>query len=315
MWSSLAMLFAVLLAALPALAYESDQLSARRETLADATPAADAQVDRLLAIAVYETNHHIRCQGSDAEVRDVLARQVHAVMGRRVYVPGHDGRPPMGFGTYAAWLETGPVERAQPSRDQGLFHEVRMVDSPILATFGPASTVSLAGHLVGTDKIDHFWIQGYDYFRRSREGRDLERAVDWGTRTERGLWGLGTTGVFSYADLAANYDGALFYVGLLGPDSVVQRDASGCVRQVRGFSWAERIDWRYDEVLNPSVFRASLVEELAAAVQEEAAWYCAAPSAPPRVEDAPWVGQRAPSTRDETDLTDLCAPALAVRSR
>lgn len=296
-------------------AYESDQLSARAEPPGDATALADAQVDRLLALAIAETNQLTRCEGSDAEVRSVLARQVHAHAGHRVYVAARQGRPPMGFGTYAAWLETGPVDRVQPARDQGLFGHVGLLDSPVLATFGPASTITLDHTLVGTDKIDHFWIQGYDYFRRSHGGADPDRAVDWGTRTERGVWGLGTTGVFSFADLAANFDGLQFYAGLLGADSVLQRDPGGCVAQVRPFSWADWIDWRYDEVQNPSVFRQSIVRELAQAVQQDAAWYCTGDPTPPAVDDAPWVGAKAPSTRDATDLTDLCAPALAAHAR
>jgi hypothetical protein len=167
--------------------------------------------------------------------------------------------------------------------------------------------VALGPWLVGTDKIDHFWIQGYDYFRRSREGRSPGRAVDWGTRTERGIWGLRTTGVFSYADLAANYDGMRFYTGLLGPGSVLQRDELGCVVLDRRFDWAEWVDWRYDEVLNPSVYKEGMADALLDGLAESAPWFCAeglAPSDP--VAKAPWVGKGAPVGEGFFDLADLC---------
>jgi hypothetical protein len=196
---------------------------------------------------------------------------------------------------------------------------VRTGNSAILRVWGPASTIQLAGVLLGTDKLDHFWDQGYDYFRVSKHGLDPERAVRWGTRTELGPWGEATTGVFSYADLAANYDGHQFYATLLSPTSGIVRDDEGCVRMVRPFDWAEWIDWHYDEALNPSVF----TEGVAADVERwtkgnglcsddevwESAWTSVENTAHSR--DGYYVGAKAPSREVQTDLSDLC-PSLAL---
>ena len=288
-------------------AYESDQLSSRLDPPMDATDAANTKINQMLAQAVALTNRQLRCQGDDATVREALAHTIHDTVGGRERVPGHDGGPPMAFGAYAAWLESGPIDRDAHVGDEGLYRDIGLRDSLLIATFGAASTISLGGFLVGTDKIDHFWVQGYDYFRRSREGRDPARAVAWGTRTELGVWGFETTGVFSYADLAANYDGFQFYATLLTPDSVLQRDRDGCVQQVRPFDWAEIINWRYDEVLNPSVYRADLGPPIRAAVEEEG-MYCTQGLKPPEIDGAPWVGPDAPDWDTGLDLTDLCPP-------
>ncbi|MBL1278781.1 MAG: hypothetical protein COA33_000790 [Fluviicola sp.] len=66
---------------------------------------------------------------------------------------------------------------------------------------------------VGTDKLGHFFAQGFEYFEIARE-KGVEAALMYGIRTELGKFGLRTTGVFSYADLEANEDGLKFYQDL-----------------------------------------------------------------------------------------------------
>ncbi len=175
--------------------------------------------------------------------------------------------------------------------------------------------------LLGTDKIDHFWVQGFDYFRVSKDGLEPERAVRWGTRTELGIWGEATTGVFSYADLAANYDGYQFYATLLEPTSVIVRDDGGCARMVRPFDWAEWIDWHYDEALNPSVYTDGIAADVErwttskgiAICNDDAVWQAAwtgvENTAHPR--EGYYVGSKAPSRKLLPDLADFC-PSLAL---
>lgn len=307
----------LLLLLLPsALAFESDQLTSRVNPPDDALYAANAYASALLHQAAVRTNRLTRCVLNESRTRDELARQVHRVMGGRDYVPPRGSQPPMGYGAYATWLETGPVDRDSHAERDDLYAEVRMGDSAILAAFGPSSTVRLGTWLLGVDKIDHFWIQGYDYYRRSRQGSEPTRAVDWGTRTERGIWGLWTTGVFSYADLAANYDGMLFYTGLLTEGSVMQRDSEGCVMMDRPFNWGAWIDWRYDEVLNPSVYRAGMEEALREGLEQRANWFCEHNLVVETREGAPWVGDRAPQGEQYFELYDLCQEReLAVRRK
>mgnify|MGYP000915414262 FL=1 len=300
------LLLPLLLLALPADAFESDQLTSRVDPPDDALEAANAYANALLAQAAVRTNRLTRCVQDDARTRDELARQIHRVMGGRDYVPSRGSQPPMGYGAYAAWLETGPVDRDTHEERDDLYAEVGFGDSAILATFGPSSTVRLGPWLLGVDKIDHFWIQGYDYFRRSDAGSEPARAVDWGTRTELGIWGLLTTGVFSYADLAANYDGMLFYTGLLAEGSVLLRDQVGCVVLDRPFDWSAWIDWRYDEVLNPSVYKAGMEQALREGLERRADWFCENSQVVETRTGAPWVGTQAPQGEDFFQLADLC---------
>lgn len=84
-------------------------------------------------------------------------------------------------------------------------------------------TVNLHGQYVGVDKVGHFAQQGYEYFKSYRSSLDdglsneqaAHDAVAGGVRQEHGFYGEITIGVFSNADLAANYAGLLFYRNLM----------------------------------------------------------------------------------------------------
>ena len=313
--------FALALCATRASAYESDPLSARRDPPADATIVANAHATELLTGAIDRVNAATECQGDDRAMREVLAKEIARTMTERRTAPSRGRQPQMTTGAYAVWLEEGPIERMDVHDRTDVYSDVRTGNSAILRVWGPASTIQLAGVLLGTDKLDHFWDQGYDYFRESKHGLDPERAVRWGTRTELGLWGEATTGVFSYADLAANYDGYQFYATLLSPTSSIVRDDDGCVRMVRPFDWAESIDWHYDEALNPSVY----TEGVAADVErwttskghgictDDEIWQSASMSmeSTARTREGYYVGAKAPSRDVGTDLSDLC-PSLAL---
>jgi len=75
--------------------------------------------------------------------------------------------------------------------------------------------IKVAGICIGTDKLGHFFQQGFQYYCTAvRDGKGESAAITWGEQTEAGGFGLTTTGVYSNADLAANQAGMDFYRGL-----------------------------------------------------------------------------------------------------
>jgi len=86
-------------------------------------------------------------------------------------------------------------------------------------------TVKLYGVEFGTDKVEHFFQQGYKYYTTYNEAiakgqtpqEAAKKAVQWGQRTERTYFGLLVSGVYSNGDLYANYAGMRFYQGLTQP--------------------------------------------------------------------------------------------------
>jgi len=311
---------AVLVLALgaPARAYETDQLTDRHVPLLDARTVANAKVDEILDLAAADTNRLTACRTNDDKTRKVLARRIFRYTARRQHVPWRGPVRGFGFGTYSAWLESAPIDlRTFPDRGD-IYGGIAVPDSVILGAVGPCSTLNLAGVLLGTDKIDHFWTEGLHYAERSGWGERPERAIRFGTGTERSYYGMMTSNAFSYADLRANWDGYRFYVGLLGADSVLQRGEDGCVERVAGFDWAAWIDWEYDEVLNPPVFAPRVQAALEYRLKNRRDEYCDSWDAwgvgfedhlhDVLAAEPVYVSGRAPARRDPYDLPGLCGP-------
>ncbi len=75
-----------------------------------------------------------------------------------------------------------------------------------------SDVVNIEGHLVGLDKLGHFFAEGWRYFELTHfDEEPIEQALAWGKEQEVGKFGYSTTGVFSYADLAANFNGWRFW--------------------------------------------------------------------------------------------------------
>jgi len=83
-------------------------------------------------------------------------------------------------------------------------------------------TIRLYGIDLGTDKPGHIFQQGYEYYNSYEDARAggadeqaaLAKVVGYGILTEKGLYGIALTGVYSNGDLAGNYAGLKFYLNL-----------------------------------------------------------------------------------------------------
>lgn len=306
-------------------AWETDPLYGRTAPLADATAAANALADTMIDAAIARTNEELACSADFVTTRRALARHIYRLTSEREQVKERGPVRGQGFGAYAAWLETSDVvDRRSPPVDGSLFHEVPFGVAPILATIGTCSVVHLAGYDVGTDKPDHFFYNGYWYADLAVR-RGEEAALRWGTRTERSYYGLATSATFSFADLAANERGGVFYGGLLQPGSIVEL-VEGCAVRTRPFDWAEYVDWRWDEAYNPNVYTRKLQRWVDAQLDARTEEICAgmAPVLPeirehlPMAfdEDRDYYTPRAPRRTDPYRLPARCedAPPSAVTS-
>lgn len=313
----------MLLLLLPALAYETDQLTDRGVPLQDALDVANERMNTLLAEAVLRTNRETACEATQEDTRQSLARHIFRLTSRETYVEGRKGLEGFGYGAYSAWLETAAIDRRSFEDRHDIYGRVGVGDSLVLAEAGICSTVQLAGVLLGTDKLDHFLGEGYAYAQISGWGRRPERAIRWGTATELTFFGLMTSATFSFADLRANWDGYRFYTSLLAQDSVVTRNPNGCVELSRPFDWSDWIGPEYDELLNPPVYVDRVQEAVSVRLAEQRETYCRGfeewgsglPERTMAALDAPrpYVGPAAPRRVDPFQLGALCtAPATAT---
>ncbi|MDQ2746475.1 MAG: hypothetical protein M3T96_04355 [Acidobacteriota bacterium] len=130
------------------------------------------------------------------------------------------GFPP--FTASGSWMESHQFT-AQPARYKTSRQESIYAVFPS-NYFTISETVNLYGAQFGTDKIAHIFQQGYTYLRiyerASAKGLSKDAAVkkacDWGRSSERTYYGNLVSGVYSNADLAANFAGFKFYQNLTG---------------------------------------------------------------------------------------------------
>jgi len=144
---------------------------------------------------------------------EAIARKLYNLLG--------SGFPP--FTKSGSWIESHQF-KAQPARYKTSFrNSIFSVIPTNYLTISP--TVNIYGAEFGTDKIAHFFQQGYTYYRKYNRAiaenltpeRAAQKAVRWGQLSERTFYGTLVSGVYSNADLCANYVGMKFYQGLTRP--------------------------------------------------------------------------------------------------
>ncbi|QRN95451.1 hypothetical protein JRI60_41360 [Archangium violaceum] len=166
------------------------------------------------------------------------------------------------------WAEHTPrIERvpaddayARFQKEDSVYRNDRLWDWGL--TFGVKATFNVAGVHMGADKLSHFFQTGWKYHELFLEDRQagvpereaLERAIQYGVETERSSLGLATTGVFSFGDLEANYQGFLFYRSLCQTENPRLLKTSEGWRLTRPFDWREYISPRFDESYYNSAF-------------------------------------------------------------
>lgn len=283
--------------ALPARAAEVDQftrLPGEPTVLSDSAPLLEAEVNRRIQRAMVRANQRVM--------------QVNHKQGSRWVQPGCDeARLYDALVAFLARSVIGQVEsvaenavqvtRRRVPFEQSIYREFDWPASPTLVLTGRmAAVINLAGVEMGTDKLGHFFTEGYSYFLVT-EGlqRPLESALLFGEWSEAVYFGAQTTGVFSFADLAANVQGLRFWnrVRAQQPDPLTAGRVSAYVDcrgdrwvQAQAFRWADYVDAGWSEAVNCPLLRNALLLQK---VQHQTL-HC-------EVASLPWTGYGAWSSR------------------
>lgn len=274
-----------------ALAFETDQYNLPPEPLADIGEDVREYTIENIRIAVSKVNAEIakcvasRC-GSDTSAKNRLAylRSEEAIA-RAVFRELGSGIVP--FTKSGSWMNSHKF-RGQPARYKTSYSKSIFVYLPTdYYTISP--TVNMYGSSFGTDKIAHFFQQGYTYYgiaeRAVAKGVDRngaeKKAVNWGKMTERTYYGTLVGGVFSNGDLHANYVGMRFYQGLTKPIQIgaVIRPATLTLKEgiweVNDLGINDQfllrpfISDHMNEALNPSLFIPGLRSSIRGIVRKQ----------------------------------------------
>lgn len=222
-------------------AYETDQFTNRLQPIKDSTAILDEQVNLSIAKAVADW------KGPPKERRVVLS--IYNDIGGRHWVDKIE-----------RWaMKSEDVERLQPTRWESVYRGHPLWATRVAALFGVGPTIKVNNQLIGSDKLGHFLSQGRKFWVRYQKFEDEAKAAEHSAYTERALFGQMTTGVYSNADLVANYEGLLFYRSLFedditpGKPAILAWTGEGWKVQ-RSFTFADHVNEYWDEALNINHF-------------------------------------------------------------
>ncbi len=172
---------------------ETDNFSNRKVPLADASQAVNGLITSYInqAIAAYKKDGNQGCNEN-------------ALLTKYLRIKLDTNFPDI----YGAIEGSSQISKGQASRIYS--------DSEIWG--GSASTININGTLVGSDKIDHLLSHGYYYYLKANKTGNVNDALELGISQENGCWGLACNKVKSYGDLAANYQGFLFWSKIFDDD-------------------------------------------------------------------------------------------------
>jgi hypothetical protein len=229
--------FALILLLQSVQAYEVDNFTGRALLSQDALPVLDLKINGILERAGREASNETQGFCSVAVLRQEILRWIR----------------PDPTGILELWIEfTDSVEKTPIGVRSSVYRDISFFDSPIMRVFGIGRSFKLGGQIIGTDKIGHFFMQGLDFYDRVRDGTPIEQVLA-NEHGEDGIWGLGTSGVKSWADIAANYQGFRFWSRLVaGEGRYFRCEEDGRWVREAAFTWADYVNPAWDEALNCS---------------------------------------------------------------
>lgn len=143
------------------------------------------------------------------------------------------------------------LDRRTIARKNSIYRDVSILEGTVLHMAQLGFLLKIGDLYIGSDKFGHFFDTGYEYFRKS----SLNDAMAYGEMTERTYYGLLTTSVYSYGDLAANLDGYAFWKRLTGGEDAYVTCHNKTWRQQNKFTFSEYVNSAWDEGINCNYYR------------------------------------------------------------
>lgn len=218
-------------------AYETDQFYNRSQPIADSTEVLNRKVNETLVeiVADWRKGHNEKA----------FVNSVYNKLGGHHWVDKLE-----------RWAMKSPeVEKLETARYDSIYAGMPFWSTRTTFFFGIGATIRVNDQLIGSDKIGHFYSQGRKYYRRYLKSGSETQAAEHSAYTERAIFGSGTTGSYSNADLVANYEGHRFYRSLFeddivpGKPAILRWENDTWIIQ-RDFDWADHVNEYWDEALN-----------------------------------------------------------------
>ncbi len=235
-------------------AAETDAFTLRHVPITDAMPVINQEFNRRVLTALQSLNEaKVMCSPSALDA--ALAREI-----RRPF-----------RGLLEDFIDTSELVPRQrvPLKDSVYRETTLLLDLALTVGnwigIGLTSHIQHEGLLIGADKFGHFLDEGYYYYYLVyRKGFTLEQTFRLGELIESTFEGSGSSGVYSYADLTANYTGFQFWRDMLGTDAnLLESRYVSCESKSAENNWRLKsevdlltyLSAAWDEGMNCSQFR------------------------------------------------------------
>ena len=183
-------------------AAEIDSLTGRTQRLADSSAALERRLNDALEAGVTRANQ----VSTDCDEEALYRELRHAL-----------ATPFIGHVIAESLNEDETLDRRRIRRSDSIYRDLGLLDNISVHWKDLSAVVRVGDVLIGVDKIGHFVVEGWGYFETAYlEGKGIAAAMEWGEHTEETYFGLYTTGVYSYADLVADFEGMRFWLRVLG---------------------------------------------------------------------------------------------------
>lgn len=228
-------------------AYETDQYSTSFYELKDSTE----QIDLVVNNAIEHVVNNWNKARNDYKLGSRIAGFFHSRQ-------------------FEKWVNDNPDINSRNVKSDSVFKTTGWETSFIIKWKGLSPSFTLNNIQIGTDKLSHFFGVGWIYWKKSEvehKGETEEErrtaAIKEGLFTEETYWGRLLTNVFSNADLVANWEGYLFFRGLLednivnGKKALIRWEGDRPVIQ-RKFTFRDHVSDFWSESLLPSDYDSLL---------------------------------------------------------
>lgn len=243
-------------------AEETDQFTLPPYALDDLGPIANQKLVEIIQAVLTRTNTEIQSLLPRAKYSQIAASQLATRLNDSYIADLIYDKTGPGF---PRWLRLDRL----PIHDKPIQYRERRPWKTVywlaFSTFPPAliglaPTINLYNHYFGTDKLGHFFMQGHSYYKIYmffiKRGKSAEQAhkamVNYGKIIEHSYMGTVINGVYSNADLSANYAGWKFYMNLFHKVQIGEKIFEP-ILTLQGNQWKFSKEANKNELLKPYI--------------------------------------------------------------
>lgn len=206
------------------LSAEVDQFTRRNEPIPDSLKILNEQLEELITSAIDSANQDMQgilgtqyfatpCDSANEKIKKKAREALFTHLKKKLTNDDPYNGVLEGFAK-----KDKRIKRKQISFQESIY-STSLQNKLISSVSELSPVININGIQIGTDKLGHFLSQGYTTYNSAKQTLSTERAQQILTESknlEQTYQGLDTTGVKSYADIAANYQGALFWSKICG---------------------------------------------------------------------------------------------------